>query len=204
MDISDEAKAILKNIIINGIVQVKDLSGEPAFFIEQAFYLYMNAINKDKSGTKAKTRILEPLLVTRVEEYKERTILNLIEIITTNSLMEQQKKAVEEYNLMVERYIMVKSYLFLAKEASTSSQNNLIQFPDELKVKITAKLNSVQLSTENISPQIQNTIAQLEKEHRDIFCHPLLNPSTNSCTFFANKSTAYLETVLEQGICLTI
>ncbi|MFJ1269880.1 hypothetical protein ACD661_15060 [Legionella lytica] len=204
MDISDEAKRILKDIIINGVVQVKDLSGEPAFFIEQAFYLYMNVINKDKQGTKVKTRILQPLLITRVEEYKEKTILNLIEIIATNSPIDQQKKAVEEYNLMVERYIMVKSYLFLAKEASTSSQNTLLKFPDELKVLITDKLNCVQLSTENISPKIQDTITQLEKEHREIFCNPLLNPSTNPCTFFANRSEEHFETVLEQGICLTI
>lgn len=204
MDISDEAKEILKDIIINGVVQVKDLSGEPAFFTEQAFYLYMNVINKDKLGTKVKTRILQPLLITRVEEYKERTILNLIEMITTNSPMEQQKKAVEEYNLMVERYMMVKAYLFLAQKASTSSPNTPLKFPDELKVIIRDKLNCVQLSTENICPQIQDTIVQLEKEYRDFFCNPLLDLSTNSYTFFAKRSEEHFETVFEQGICLTI
>lgn len=187
MDISDEAKDLLKDIIRNGVVQVKDLSGEPAFFIEQAFYLYMNVINKGKPGTKVSNRVLEHLLLSRIEEYKERTILSLIEAVTSNASIDQQKKAVEEYNLMIERYIMVKSYLLLAKNVATSPQPALLKFPDELKITLSDKLNIVQLSTENISPGTRDKIRQLEEEHQDIFCNPLLNPATNSCTFFANQ-----------------
>lgn len=183
MDISDEAKDLLKEIIRNGVVQVKDLSGKPAFFIEQAFYLYMNVINKGKPGAKVNNRVLEHLLSSRVEEYKEKTILSLIEAVTSDIPIDEQRKAVEEYNLMIERYIIVKSYLLLAKNVSTSPQPPGLKFPDELKITVSDKLNRVQLPTENISRGTRDRIRQLEEEHRDIFC----NPSTNSCAFFANQ-----------------
>lgn len=167
-DISDEAKELLKDIIKNGVIHVQDMTHQPAFFIEQAFYFLAKSKGESEQFSTFEemkfnltrveiNKLLKAMrLKLRVEESPLSKALSLV--------LPEHANIVDEFSLSVERYVILEGYYYLINKVNTQKLIcSKFIFPDEVKNKLQNQIIWLKDMLLNIDVDVSGALNAHEK-----------------------------------------